>query len=161
MSWGFRRKNEKSITLHQTIGRIINRGFSIREAFPDLQKSEEHRSESRSKYNTPLVVFGFDDNDSNARLTVGATIDLSLDGAAAFLTGRIRKGPAVVALGPSENRVLIAAECLQCSPRELGSFFTRFRFSETLNQNAVPQVVMLIEQLEAQSAAKDLTAVKE
>lgn len=148
MGWGFRRKNEKSITLHQTIGRIINRGFSIREAFPDLQKVEDQRSESRARFNCPIAVFGFEDCESNASMTVGATIDLSLDGAAVFLTSRIRTGPAVVALGAAENRVLLAAECLQCSPRELGSYFSRFRFTEVLNQNTIPQLLILLEQLE-------------
>ena len=153
MAWGFRKKNNKQIELHQAMGRIVNRSFSVQEAFAVPRDSGEQRCESRVKRNCPIVVFGADNGDGFTTKIIGFTHDISLNGAAILSTSRMELGRSVVAIGDAENRVLLEAECVSSSPREFGCFLSSFRLCEVLNQNDYLSLMNCIEKLEDQLAA--------
>ena len=153
MGWGFRKKDNKQIELHQAMGRIVNRSFSVQEAFAVPRDSGEQRSESRVKRNCPIVVFGADNGDGFTSKTIGFTHDISLNGVAVLSTSRMQLGRSVVAIGDVDNRVLLEADCVSSSPREFGCFLSSFRLCEVLNQNDYHGLMECVEKLEDQLAA--------
>jgi hypothetical protein len=153
MAWGFRNTNNKLIAVHQVMGRIINRSFSLQEGCPELLDSGEQRCESRVKRNCPVVVFGADNGDGFTSKIIGFTHDISLNGVAILSINRMELGRSIVAIGDANNRVLLEADCISCSPRELGCFLSSFRLCEALNQNDYLPLMACVEQLEDQLAA--------
>jgi|GEM_PF-5361559 len=148
MVWGFRSRSSQLVALHQAMGRIINRSFSVQELCPELLDSGEKRSESRAKRTCPVIVFGPGDSDEFATPIVAFTHDLSLNGVAILSTCRLPVGESVLVIGDANSRILVAAKCLSCTPRELGCYFSAYRLSELLNPNKHIAHMDIVRQIE-------------
>ena len=128
--FGFSRQKKQEVLLNQKMGRLINDTFNL----INSELNPNQRAESRSSRNLPCLLFLSSEAESPQCYAQGLTLDLSLRGVSVFTNEPLENTKYIILIGRnSEERLLLEAECIHSTRRELGAFCSGFTLLGVLN----------------------------
>lgn len=121
----------KNVDVSRTMGRIINRSFSVRGSQPE---HAEVRAETRSERTLPVMLVPMTE-DPTPKIIFAFTKDVSAAGLAVLVNERINIGGLIVVLGEPGDRSVFEGTCCHCDHKGYGCFQAGVRLDKLLKNH--------------------------